>query len=255
MNKVKLSQEQLEIVINTPITTLAFDSLVSDPLNIHSILIKDEAGYLQSICGIEPFQNLTQLELIDSSELQDLDSLGQLHRLENLSVVNCGHMIEYQFLSELTELESLAIDGASRLYSLEHIEACKQLTHLSLPNCYKLLTLSGIESLENLESLNLFCCHSLSEISGLNAHTLPKLAFLDITGCKNICGSQHGYIPNLLAAKPHLRVRGANEYFLRIRQRGGLPSYPEDLQSEFDSDMLDSLNEGIEDLMVFYPLK
>lgn len=169
-------------VLGTDMTTSEIEELIN-PEQLISLTLTD-LFFDSSLSNIGDFKNLISLNL-DSSYLENIDSLSKLKNLETLRIYDGNTINDFSVLYDMPQLEYLYLD-CSKLRNIGFIENMPKLTDLhiwnsevleidSIKNCkntlktldlsynYKVKNYDAVSELTNLESLSLYVDYSFDD--------------------------------------------------------------------------------------------
>lgn len=201
-------------VLGTDMTTSEIEELIN-PEQLISLTLTD-LFFDSSLSNIGDFKNLISLNL-DSSYLENIDSLSKLKNLETLRIYDGNTINDFSVLYDMPQLEYLYLD-CSKLRNIGFIENMPKLTDLhiwnsevleidSIKNCkntlktldlsynYKVKNYDAVSELTNLESLSLYVDYSFDDpIPVPQLKNMPNLTrlllghFDDLSELKNAPG-------------------------------------------------------------------
>ena len=188
-----------------PLNNEQFEKLINNCPNLYHIEIRKS---LLKRDGLKPIANLTNLQSLDISECNKLESddlrpIANLTNLQSLDISGCYRLKSDALkpIANLTNLQSLDISGCHELGSdaLRHIANLINLQSLNISNCYNLkwYALMYIENLINLKSLNISGCSQLNGDALKYIANLTELQSLDIAWCTQLESDALKHLVNL----------------------------------------------------------
>ena len=111
------------------------------------------------------------LELVaHCPEEASIDSSLQRELITNLNVVRSYALINLDLLSNLSNLKNLCLGHCTSLTNVDGLSSLTNLEYLNLSNCYMLTNVDGLSNLSNLTELVLGDCDSLTNVDGLKPY-------------------------------------------------------------------------------------
>ena len=175
------------VTLRQAVTHLAdswtLDGRVSSPLNI--------AMVLASTGPLAEFTNLESLDLSGSEDLQSLDGLIPLKKLKKIILGDCKSLKNLDGLANCTKLTHLDLNGCDSLKNVDGLTNCTKLTRLNLggdysrrwgsSGCASIKNLDGLTNCTKLTHLNLSGCTGLQNLDGLANCT--NITEMSLNGC------------------------------------------------------------------------
>lgn len=144
-----------------------------------------------SLCGtsvedfgiLEKLPNLVKLEIVDSADAVNIETVGKLSKLRDLTLENCD-IADMEFLSGLTEIRSINLNGNS-IEDLSPLAAMTKLERLEASE-NEIKDISPLKDLSDLFELvlngnEISDISALSGLSRLNQVELSDNQILDLT--------------------------------------------------------------------------
>lgn len=133
-----------------------FDS-ICEMENLEGLWIKWSG--IKSIDKIIKLKNLKHFHLGSSSQVENIDVLGEMKNLITLETEQLNKIIEFSVIGKLTQLKGLGIDGSiwtpQKIENIEFVSALQQLKYLTLTNTQiKQKSFDPILKLQNIERFN-----------------------------------------------------------------------------------------------------
>lgn len=138
------------------VTQQIFDS-ICEMENLEGLWIKWSG--IKSIDKIINLKNLKHFHLGSSSQVENIDVLGEMNNLMTLETEHLNKIIDFSILKKLTQLKGLGIDGsmwtAQKIDSIEFLSYLQELRYLTLTNTkIKEKSFDPILKLQNLVRFN-----------------------------------------------------------------------------------------------------
>lgn len=133
-----------------------FDS-ICEMENLEGLWIKWSG--IKSINNIKKLKKLKHLHLGSSSQVEDINVLGEMENLITLETEQLNNIVDFSVIGKLTQLEGLGINGsiwtAQKIENIEFISSLQQLKYFTLTNTQmKQKSFDSLLKLENLERFN-----------------------------------------------------------------------------------------------------
>jgi len=156
-NKLPELMEVKFLWLPSKVSQKIFDS-ICEMENLEGLWIKWSG--IKSINKIKNLKHLKHLHLGSSSQIENIDVLGEMKSLITLETTQLNKIIDFSVIGNLTQLEGLGLNGsiwtAQKLDNIEFISSLQQLRYLTLTSTQ--IKQKSFDPLLKLQQLERFDC-------------------------------------------------------------------------------------------------